>query len=98
MSRREIEMDHLAAEGGFLVVKEEPAAGVAAAIGSRGKIPLNDVVEIRRVASGRYRVVIELTPGVEAGPAPVRAPGSAKGLFTVPDDFDAPLDDLRDYM
>ncbi|HET7232940.1 MAG TPA: type II toxin-antitoxin system Phd/YefM family antitoxin [Longimicrobium sp.] len=27
-----------------------------------------------------------------------RVPGSAKGLFTVPDDFDAPLDDFRDYM
>lgn len=27
-----------------------------------------------------------------------RVPGSAKGLFTVPDDFDAPLDDFREYM
>lgn len=27
-----------------------------------------------------------------------RIPGSAKGLFTVPDDFDAPLEDFRDYM
>lgn len=27
-----------------------------------------------------------------------RVPGSAKGLFTVPDDFDAPLEDFRDYM
>lgn len=27
-----------------------------------------------------------------------RVPGSAKGLFTVPADFDAPLDDFRDYM
>jgi hypothetical protein len=97
MSRREIEVDQLAAEGGFLVVKEEPAAGVAAAIRSNGKIPLNDVVEIRREASGRYRVVIEFT-GVEAGPSPARVPGSAKGLFTVPDDFDAPLDEFSDYM
>ena len=24
--------------------------------------------------------------------------GSARGQLTVPDDFDAPLDDLRDYM
>jgi prevent-host-death family protein len=30
--------------------------------------------------------------------APERIPGSAKGLFTVPDDFDAPLDDFREYM
>ncbi|HYH79181.1 MAG TPA: type II toxin-antitoxin system prevent-host-death family antitoxin [Longimicrobium sp.] len=27
-----------------------------------------------------------------------RVPGSAKGMFTVPDDFDAPLEDFRDYM
>lgn len=27
-----------------------------------------------------------------------RVPGTAKGLFTVPADFDAPLDDFRDYM
>jgi prevent-host-death family protein len=26
-----------------------------------------------------------------------RVPGSAKGLFRVPDDFDAPIDDFREY-
>ena len=26
-----------------------------------------------------------------------RVPGSAKGLFKVPDDFDAPLEDFREY-
>jgi len=30
--------------------------------------------------------------------APDRVPGSAKGLFIVPDDFDAPLEDFREYM
>jgi prevent-host-death family protein len=29
---------------------------------------------------------------------PDRVPGSAKGLFVVPDDFDAPLEDFREYM
>jgi prevent-host-death family protein len=29
---------------------------------------------------------------------PDRGPGSAKGLFVVPDDFDAPLEDFRDSM
>jgi prevent-host-death family protein len=29
---------------------------------------------------------------------PDRAPGSARGLFTVPDDFDEPLEDFREYM
>jgi antitoxin (DNA-binding transcriptional repressor) of toxin-antitoxin stability system len=33
-----------------------------------------------------------------ADPAGERVPGSAKGLFTVPDDFEAPLEDFRDYM
>lgn len=27
-----------------------------------------------------------------------RVPGSAKGMFRVPDDFDAPLEDFSDYM
>jgi antitoxin (DNA-binding transcriptional repressor) of toxin-antitoxin stability system len=29
--------------------------------------------------------------------APDRVPGSAKGLFVVPDDFDAPLEDFSEY-
>ena len=40
--------------------------------------------------------VARLVPPVEA--APDRVPGSAKGLFVVPDDFDAPLEDFREYM
>lgn len=39
--------------------------------------------------------VARLVPAVEA--APDRVPGSAKGLFIVPDDFDAPLEDFREY-
>jgi prevent-host-death family protein len=27
-----------------------------------------------------------------------RKPGSAKGLITISDDFDAPLEDFKDYM
>jgi hypothetical protein len=33
-----------------------------------------------------------------AGPLPDRVPGSAKGLFTVRDDFDDPIEDFREYM
>lgn len=40
--------------------------------------------------------VARLVPALEA-PSD-RVPGSAKGLFTVPDDFDAPLEDFREYM
>ena len=32
------------------------------------------------------------------GNASDRQPGSARGMFTVPDDFDAPLDDFRNYI
>lgn len=40
--------------------------------------------------------VARLLPAEEA-PSD-RVPGSAKGLFTVPDDFDAPIEDFREYM
>lgn len=40
--------------------------------------------------------VARLVPTVEVSPD--RTPGSAKGLFTVPDDFDTPLEDFHDYM
>ena len=39
--------------------------------------------------------VARLVPAGEAQPD--RVPGSAKGVFTVPDDFDAPLEDFREY-
>jgi prevent-host-death family protein len=40
--------------------------------------------------------VARLLPALET-PAN-RVPGSAKGLFTVPDDFDAPLEDFHEHM
>jgi prevent-host-death family protein len=33
-----------------------------------------------------------------AGAVPDRVPGSARGLFTVPDDFDAPIEDFREFV
>jgi antitoxin (DNA-binding transcriptional repressor) of toxin-antitoxin stability system len=42
------------------------------------------------------RLTIRLTPLTTQKPRPRF--GSAKGLLTVPDDFDAPLDDFRDYV
>ena len=42
------------------------------------------------------QAIARLVPPKEA--CPDRVPGSAKGLFVVPDDFDAPLEDFRDYM
>ena len=43
------------------------------------------------------RPVARLVPPLDAEVAPDRIPGSARGLFRVPDDFDAPLDDFREY-
>ena len=40
--------------------------------------------------------VARLLPVNEVGPD--RVPGSAQGVFTVPDDFDASCEDFREYM
>jgi prevent-host-death family protein len=48
------------------------------------------------VITNNGQPVARLVPAGEA--APDRVPGSAKGLFVVPDDFDAPLEDFREYM
>ena len=40
--------------------------------------------------------VARLVPAQDAGPD--RISGSARNLFVVPDDFDAPLDEFRDYV
>jgi prevent-host-death family protein len=41
--------------------------------------------------------VARLLPALDTSPFD-RVPGSAKGLFKVPDDFDAPLEDFREHM
>ena len=47
-------------------------------------------------------IIRDLQPTVKLTPVlPVkrhRHPGSAKGLITISDDFDAPLEDFQDYM
>ncbi|BAZ30862.1 hypothetical protein NIES4074_33290 [Cylindrospermum sp. NIES-4074] len=40
--------------------------------------------------------VVKLTPMLPVKRR--RQPGSAKGLITISDDFDAPLEDFQDYM
>jgi hypothetical protein len=37
-------------------------------------------------------------PPVDALPRKYRQAGTMKGLFTMSEDFDAPLEDLKDYM
>ncbi len=70
------------------------------------------IVELTQAGAQLARLVHEAGAGAEVviteGGRPVaklvpvsgadREPGSARGLFTVPEDFDAPLDDFREYM
>ena len=58
---------------------------------------------VQEVGNGAEVVIIcncqpvaRLVPATEA--APDRVLGSAKGLFIVPDDFDAPLEDFHEYI
>lgn len=57
------------------------------------KVAAGDEVLITRNGEPVARIV-----SAAATPSGNRVPGNAKGLFTVPEDFDAPLDDLKHYM
>ncbi len=37
-------------------------------------------------------------PSAETSPKQYRQAGTMKGMFTMADDFDTPLEDLKDYM
>jgi len=49
----------------------------------------------REIPSGQ--VIITFTPA-KTEPAKIPVFGCAKGQFKIADDFDAPLDDFKDYM
>jgi antitoxin (DNA-binding transcriptional repressor) of toxin-antitoxin stability system len=58
---------------------------------------IDEVARGEHVVITRNRVpVAELVPPAAAGPKPTF--GSAKGLITMSDDFDAPIEDFREYM
>jgi len=98
-------MKGIAAAGGAIVgtLVGGPIGALVGALGAVGGkegeiklIPKSDVAEISMdPRTGEIRVVID--DDGEKSPAD-RVPGSAKGMFTVPDDFDAPIADFRDYM
>jgi Protein of unknown function (DUF2281)/Bacterial antitoxin of ParD toxin-antitoxin type II system and RHH len=59
-----------------------------------------------QVTSGRYatpsdyiQALIETDRArtVSLGPSPYRQAGSMQGMFTMADDFNTPLEDLKDY-
>ena len=64
---------------------------------------LNLIRLIEQVESGMEVVITkDARPAVKLVPASPpkhrRQPGSAKGLVTISDDFDEPLEDFKDYM
>jgi hypothetical protein len=66
-------------------------------IATLDKLPPNLQAEILHYAeylAGKY------TPSPEAETVPkiYRRAGTMKGMFTMAEDFDAPLEDLKDYM
>lgn len=61
------------------------------------KLPPNLQAEILHYAEYLATKYVETLPS-EAPPQTYRRAGTMKGVFTMSDDFDAPLEDLKDYM
>lgn len=72
---------------------------------------VNLAIELSEAKDQLARLVDEVEAGAEVTltrdgqpvarlvpPLADRVPGSAKGLLTMSDDFDAPLEDFQDYM
>jgi antitoxin (DNA-binding transcriptional repressor) of toxin-antitoxin stability system len=56
-----------------------------------------EVIEIRADNGRKFRLAA-VPPGTNPTWPGYPKAGSCKGLFTVPDDFDTPLDELKEYM
>jgi hypothetical protein len=61
------------------------------------KLPLNLQTEILHYAEYLAAKYMK-TLSSETLPQKYRQAGTMKGMFTMADDFDAPLEDLKDYM
>lgn len=61
-----------------------------------GQIVLQEEAPVQSKAEGIITFLTE-SP-VDATRPATRVPGGLKGQVTIPDDFNAPLDDLHDYM
>ena len=66
-------------------------------IATLNKLPPNLQAEILHYAEYLATKYTQ-TPSDETSPQTYRQAGTMKGMFTMSDDFDAPLDDLKDYM
>ncbi|WP_448571242.1 type II toxin-antitoxin system VapB family antitoxin [Trichothermofontia sp.] len=66
-------------------------------IAALDKLPLNLQTEILHYAEYLVAKYAETLPS-ETPPQIYRRAGTMKGMFTLADDFDAPLEDIKDYM
>jgi hypothetical protein len=60
----------------------------------KGKI----IVKVEAPVKSRTDVIVTFLTEDKAAMAGKRIPGGLKGKVSLPDDFNAPLDDLKDYM
>ena len=60
----------------------------------KGRIILKEEVPLR----SKTDVIITFLTGDDEAKAGKRIPGGLKGKVSLPDDFNEPLDDLKDYM
>ena len=56
------------------------------------------VMEEDAPVENRTNVIITFLTDEYSGAKNKRIPGSLKGKVSIPDDFNAPLEDLKDYM
>ena len=59
-----------------------------------GNIILNEAAPVTE----KTDVIVIFLSGDSTSPVGKRIPGGLKGKVSVPDDFDEPLDDLKEYM
>jgi hypothetical protein len=60
----------------------------------KGKIIMNEVPPVQ----AKTDVIITFLTGDNENAAGKRMPGGLKGKVSLPDDFNEPLDDLKDYI
>jgi Protein of unknown function (DUF2281) len=66
-------------------------------IATLNKLPPDLQTEILHYAEYLATKYTQILPS-ETQPQKYRQAGTMKGMFTMSDDFDAPLEDLKDYM
>ncbi len=60
-----------------------------------GQIILDEELPIK---TNTAKVIVTVVEEIEKPEIPIRTPGLMKGAFWISDDFNDPIDDLKDYM